>query len=46
MTSHDLIRRCESFDAISERVAVSVLKFASWLTTIAVVLYGLWKSLA
>lgn len=46
MTSHDLIRCCESFDEISERIAISVLKLASWLTTIVVVLYGLWKSLA
>lgn len=45
MNSQRLVRCCESFDAISERVAVSILKFASWITTIAVVLYGLWKSL-
>ena len=35
----------DSFDVVTERAAISVLKLASWITTIAVVLYGLWKSL-
>jgi hypothetical protein len=43
--SQHLINQCEAFDAVSERVAISVLKLASWVTTIGVVLYGLWKSL-
>jgi len=40
-----LLARFDSFDVVTERAAISVLKFAGWLTTIAVVLYGLWKSL-
>lgn len=45
MTTERLIQQCESFDAASERIAISVLKLSSWLTTVVVVLYGLWKAL-
>lgn len=34
----------DSFDLLAERVAISVLKLASWIMTVAVVLYGLWRS--
>lgn len=44
MTAYDLIRRCAEFDAASERIAISILKLASWLTTVVVALYGLWRS--
>jgi hypothetical protein len=40
-----ILARFESFDIVTERVAISVLKLAGWLTTIAIVLYSLWKSL-
>ena len=40
-----LIARLDSFDIVAERAAISVLKLASWITTVGVVLYGLWKSL-
>jgi hypothetical protein len=40
-----LIARFDSFDIVAERAAISVLKLASWVTTVGVVLYGLWKSL-
>jgi hypothetical protein len=40
-----LIAGFDSFDIVVERAAISVLKLASWITTVGVVLYGLWKSL-
>jgi len=40
-----ILARFDSFDVVTERAAISVLKLAGWITTIAVVLYGLWKSL-
>lgn len=39
-----ILARFDSFDVVTERAAISVLKLAGWLTTIGVVLYGLWKS--
>jgi hypothetical protein len=39
-----LLARFDSFDLLAERVAISVLKLASWIMTVAVVLYGLWRS--
>jgi hypothetical protein len=36
--------RFDSFDLLVERLAISVLKLASWTMTVAVVLYGLWRS--
>jgi hypothetical protein len=35
----------DTFDTVTERAAISVLKLASWVTTVGVVLYALWKSL-
>ena len=40
----DLLSKFDAFDVVAERAAISVLKLASWMTTVAVVLYGLWKS--
>jgi hypothetical protein len=40
-----LIAKFDTFDIVAERAAISVLKLASWITTVGVVLYGLWKSL-
>ena len=40
-----VIEKFDSFDAVTERAAISVMKLAGWIATIAVVLYGLWKSL-
>jgi hypothetical protein len=40
-----ILARFDSFDVVTERAAISVLKLAGWITTIAVVLYDLWKSL-
>jgi hypothetical protein len=39
-----LLARFDSFDLVAERVAISVLKLASWIMTVAVVLYGLFRS--
>jgi hypothetical protein len=39
------LARFEAFDIITERAAISILKFAGWIATVVVVLYGLWKSL-
>ena len=39
-----LLARFDSFDLLAERVAISVLKLASWIMTVAVVLHGLWRS--
>jgi hypothetical protein len=30
---------------VTERPAISIMKLAGWIATIAVVLYGLWKIL-
>jgi len=40
-----ILARFEYFDVVTERAAISVIKLAGWIVTIAVVLYGLWKSL-
>ena len=40
-----ILARFDSFDVVTERAAISVLKLAAWITTIAVVLYGLCQSL-
>jgi hypothetical protein len=40
-----VIAKFDSFDAVTERAAISLMKLAGWIATIAVVLYGLWKSL-
>ena len=32
------------FDTVTERAAISLMKVAGWIATLAVVLYGLWKS--
>lgn len=45
LSTEALIARFDSFDIVAERAAISVLKLASWVTTVGVVLYGLWKSL-
>jgi hypothetical protein len=45
LTTDELLARFESFDVVAERAAISVLKLASWITTVGVVLYGLWKAL-
>lgn len=45
VVQQDLLAKFDSFDVVAERAAISVLKLASWVTTVAVVLYGLWKSL-
>jgi hypothetical protein len=41
----ELLAKFDSFDLVLERAAISLLKLASWITTVAVVLYGLWRSL-
>ena len=40
-----VMSKFDTFDRVTERAAISLLKLASWVTTVAVVLYGLWKSL-
>jgi hypothetical protein len=40
-----VMTKFDVFDMSTERAAISLLKLASWVTTVAVVLYGLWKSL-
>ena len=40
-----VMSKFDSVDAVTERAAVSVIKFAGWIAALAVVLYGLWKSL-
>jgi hypothetical protein len=40
-----VMSKFETFDRVTERLAISLLKLASWVATVAVVLYGLWKSL-
>jgi hypothetical protein len=40
-----VISKFDSFDAVTERAAVSVIKLVGWIAALAVVLYGLWKSL-
>lgn len=45
LATDELLAKFDSFDVVAERAAISVLKLASWITTVAVVLYGLWKSL-
>lgn len=40
-----VMSKFDTFDMVTERAAISLLKLASWVTTVAVVLYGLWKSL-
>lgn len=40
-----VMAKFDSFDAVTERAAISVMKFAAWIATLALVLYGLWKSL-
>jgi len=40
-----VIAKFDNFDAVTERAAISVMKLAGWIATVAVVLYGLWKSL-
>ena len=40
-----ILARLDSFDIVTERAAISVLKLAGWVVTVAVALYGLWKSL-
>lgn len=40
----EVLAKFDSFDLLAERAAISILKLASWVTTVAVVLYGLWKS--
>lgn len=40
-----LMAKFDSFDTVTERAAISVMKLAGWVATLAVVLYGLWKSL-
>jgi hypothetical protein len=45
LTTEELLASFESFDVVAERAAISVLKLASWITTVGVVLYGLWKAL-
>ncbi len=42
--SASLLARLESFDLVTERLAISVLKLVSWIATIAVVVFGLWKA--
>jgi hypothetical protein len=44
-TNPPVMSKFDTFDTITERAAISLLKLASWVTTVAVVLYGLWKSL-
>jgi len=39
-----ILAKFDSFDVLTERAAVSVLKLAGWIATVAVALYGLWKS--
>lgn len=40
-----VMSKFDVFDMVTERAAISLLKLASWVTTVAVVLYGLWRSL-
>lgn len=44
-TTPPVMSKFDAFDMVAERAAISVLKLASWVTTVAVVIYGLWKSL-
>ena len=44
-TNRPVMSKFDTFDTVTERAAISLLKLASWVTTVAVVLYGLWKSL-
>jgi hypothetical protein len=36
-----VMAKFDSFDAVTERAAISVMKLGGWIATIAVVLYGL-----
>jgi hypothetical protein len=40
-----LIAKFDSYDTVTERAAISVMKLAGWVATLAVMLYGLLKSL-
>ena len=40
-----LMAKFDWFDAVTERAAISVMKLAGWIATLAVVFYGLWNSL-
>lgn len=40
-----LMAKFDWFDTVTERAAISLMKLAGWIATLAVVLYGLWKSL-
>ena len=39
-----ILAKLDSFDVVTERAAISVLKLAGWIATVGVALYGLWKS--
>jgi hypothetical protein len=40
-----VVAKLDSFDTVTERLAISVMKLAGWIATLAIVLYGLWKAL-
>ena len=40
-----VIAKFDSFDAVTERAAISVIKLVGWIAALAVVIYGIWKSL-
>jgi len=40
-----VMSKFDAFDMITERAAISLLKLAGWVTTVAVVIDRLWRSL-